>query len=60
MDNLLLHIRVSRKVKEQMQVLIDSGYFNNQAEVVREGIRYTLLRYREDLPEINPDKQKKQ
>ena len=59
MDDLLLHIRVSKKVKDQMQVLIESGYFNNQAEVVREGIRSTLLRYKEELSDISPDKQKK-
>jgi Arc/MetJ-type ribon-helix-helix transcriptional regulator len=49
MEDLLLHIRVSKKIKEQMQILIDAGYFNNQAEVVREGIRSTLLKYREEL-----------
>ena len=59
MNDLLLHIRVSKKVKEQMQVLIESGYFNNQAEVVREGIRNTLLRYREALPDMDPERQKK-
>lgn len=54
-----MHIRVSKKVKEQMQVLIDSGYFNNQAEVVREGIRSTLLRYREEMPETSPEKNRR-
>ena len=49
MDDLLLHIRVGKRLKEQMQVLIDAGYFNNQAEIVREGIRSTLLRYRDEL-----------
>lgn len=58
MDDLLLHIRVSKKLKEQIQVLIDAGYFNNQAEVVREGIRSTLLRYKAEL-EIENIKQKK-
>ncbi len=52
MEDLLLHIRVSKKLKNQMQVLIDSGYFNNQAEVVREGIRHTLIKYKDELPEI--------
>jgi Arc/MetJ-type ribon-helix-helix transcriptional regulator len=52
MEDLLLHIRVSKKLKKQMQVLIDSGYFNNQAEVVREGIRYTLIKYKDELPEM--------
>jgi Arc/MetJ-type ribon-helix-helix transcriptional regulator len=58
MEDLLLHIRVSKKIKEQMQVLIDAGYFNNQAEVVRDGIRGTLFRYREEIQDTNP-KQKK-
>ena len=49
MDDLLLHIRVSKKIKKQMQTLIDEGYFNNQAEIVREGIRGTLLRYKEEI-----------
>ena len=58
MEDLLLHIRVSKKLKQQMQVLIDSGYFNNQAEVVREGIRHTLIRYKDELPEMNTQKKK--
>ncbi|MBW2965367.1 hypothetical protein KY363_07965 [Candidatus Woesearchaeota archaeon] len=59
MEDLLLHIRVSKKIKEQMQVLIEAGYFNNQAEVVREGIRSTLLRYREELPDISERNKKR-
>ena len=59
MDDLLLHIRVSKKIKEQLQVLIDAGYFNNQAEIVREGIRNTIIRYKEELPGMNTEKNKK-
>jgi Arc/MetJ-type ribon-helix-helix transcriptional regulator len=59
MDDLLLHTRVSKKLKEQMQVLIDTGYFNNQAEVVREGIRSTVIRYKEELRGFNLDKTKR-
>jgi Arc/MetJ-type ribon-helix-helix transcriptional regulator len=59
MDDLLLHIRVSKKLKEQMQVLIDNGYFNNQAEVVREGIRGTIIRYKEELQGFNLDRTKR-
>ncbi|MBN1544677.1 hypothetical protein JW898_04395 [Candidatus Woesearchaeota archaeon] len=59
MDDLLLHIRVSKKLKDQMQVLIDAGYFNNQAEVVREGIRHTVIRYKDELPNIGLERQKK-
>jgi Arc/MetJ-type ribon-helix-helix transcriptional regulator len=59
MDDLLLHIRVSKKLKEQMQVLIDNGYFNNQAEVVREGIRSTIIRYKEELQGFTLDRTKR-
>ena len=59
MEDLLLHIRVSKKIKEQMQVLIEAGYFNNQAEVVREGIRNTIIRYKEELPHIDFERQKR-
>jgi Arc/MetJ-type ribon-helix-helix transcriptional regulator len=59
MEDLLLHIRVSKKLKEQMQVLIDSGYFNNQAEVVREGIRSTVIRYKEELQPLGLERIKR-
>lgn len=59
MDDILLHIRVSKKIKEHMQVLIDAGYFNNQAEVVREGIRNTIIRYKDELSDLNLEKNKK-
>lgn len=56
MDDLLLHIRVSKKLKQQLQVLIDSGYFNNQAEVVREGLREVLMKYKDELNSSRQDK----
>ena len=59
MNDLLLHIRVSKKIKEQLQFLIDEGYFNNQAEVVREGIRNTILRYKEEIGELSKEKQRR-
>ncbi len=42
----LIHIRVGKELKKQMQELIDSGIFSNQAEIAREGIREILLKYR--------------
>jgi len=45
----LLHIRVGKKIKEEMEDLIVSGLFSNQAEIVREGIRELLLKYQEHL-----------
>lgn len=44
----LLHIRVSSQLKDQMQELIDSGLFSNQAELVREGIRNVLMKYKKE------------
>lgn len=41
----LVHIRVGKELKEQMQILIDIGLFSNQAEIVREGLRGLLLKY---------------
>lgn len=43
----LLHIRVGKEMKKQMQELIDSGMFSNQAEIAREGIRTILLKYKD-------------
>jgi Arc/MetJ-type ribon-helix-helix transcriptional regulator len=42
----LIHIRVGKELKKQMQELIDLGLFSNQAEVAREGIRRVLLKYK--------------
>ena len=44
MDN-LIHIRVGKELKKQMQKLIDVGMFSNQAEMAREGIRNVLMKY---------------
>jgi len=43
----LLHIRIGRELKSQMKELMDSGLFNNQAEIAREGIRALILKYKE-------------
>ena len=45
----LIHIRVGRKIKKDMQILIDLGIFSNQAEIAREGIREVLLKYKEEI-----------
>jgi len=41
----LLHVKIDSKLKNKMQELIDSGLFNNQVEIVREGLRDILHRY---------------
>ncbi len=44
----LIHIRVGKELKKQMDSLIKKGYFSNQAELAREGIRKVLWMYREE------------
>jgi len=44
----LIHIRVGKELKKQMDELIKKGYFSNQAELAREGIRKVLWMYREE------------
>ena len=34
-----MHVKVSPKLKARMQDLLDSGLFENHAEIVREGLR---------------------
>ena len=45
----LVHVRIGKELKRQMNQLIDSGFFSNQAEVVREGIRELLIKYKDTL-----------
>ncbi|MFA6088586.1 MAG: hypothetical protein WC755_01865 [Candidatus Woesearchaeota archaeon] len=46
--NDLIHIRVGKEIKEEMEKLIDSGLFTNQSEIAREGIRSIILKYRKE------------
>ena len=61
----LLHIRVGKGMKEQMQKLIDSGMFATEAEIAREGIRSLLIKYlkeaglQEDIERAAKDAKKK-
>jgi len=45
----LIHIRVGKELKKQMDSLIEKGYFSNQAELTREGIRKVLLVYKDEI-----------
>lgn len=42
----LLHIRIGKGLKKELQKLIDDGIFDNQAEITREAIRDLILKYR--------------
>lgn len=48
MPETLIHIRVGKQIKKEMQDLIDRGIYSNQAEIAREGIRAILLRYKKE------------
>ncbi|RMF55635.1 hypothetical protein D6745_01410 [Candidatus Woesearchaeota archaeon] len=52
----LIHVRVGRELKRQMQKLIDLGLFSNQAEIAREGIRNLLLKYNKEIVEALKNK----
>jgi Arc/MetJ-type ribon-helix-helix transcriptional regulator len=41
----LIHIRIGKALKKQMQELVDKGLFSNQSEITREGIRNIILKY---------------
>lgn len=44
----LIHIRVGKEMKKQMQRLIDIGMFSTESEITREGIRTLLIKYLKD------------
>jgi Arc/MetJ-type ribon-helix-helix transcriptional regulator len=42
----LIHIKTTKRMEKRMRYLIEIGLFSNQAEIVREGIREILLKYK--------------
>lgn len=52
----LIHIRVGKKIKDEMQELIDQGLFTNQTEIGREAIRDLIIKYRQNLISKKADK----
>jgi Arc/MetJ-type ribon-helix-helix transcriptional regulator len=55
MSDELIHIRVGKEIKKEMQKLIDSGLFTNQSEIAREGIRTLILKYQKRSEEKNEE-----
>lgn len=47
---ILLHVKVGNKLKKRMQLLVNSGLFNNNVEIVREGLRDVLSGYSDKQP----------
>ncbi|HLG24849.1 MAG TPA: hypothetical protein VI564_08015 [Candidatus Nanoarchaeia archaeon] len=50
----LLHVKVGEKLRKRMEVLVDSGLFNNNVEIIREGLRDILSKY----PDISKNTKK--
>lgn len=45
-DKDLIHIRVGKQLRSEIEDLIESGLFTNQSEIAREGIRDLLVKYK--------------
>ncbi len=58
MQQSLIHVRLGKELKENMQSLIDSGLFSNQAEVVREALRRIVMEYGRRVALANLPKQR--
>lgn len=50
---LLLHVKVGSKLRKKMRFLIDSGLFNNNVEIVREGLRDIISKYSDNASSDN-------
>ncbi len=45
MADSLIHIRVGKEIKKEMNSLIEKGLFTNQTEIAREAIRDLMIKY---------------
>ena len=48
----LIHIRLSKELKKQINSLIAAGLFTSQTEVAREALRSLILKYREEAEKM--------
>lgn len=44
----LVHVKVSSRIRAEMDGLVKEGLFSNHAEIVREGLRDLVLQYPSD------------
>ena len=56
----LIHIRVGKQLRKDMDSLIDEGVFSSHTELAREAIRMLILKYREHYPEVQKAKKESQ
>ncbi|MEM0231201.1 MAG: ribbon-helix-helix domain-containing protein [Candidatus Woesearchaeota archaeon] len=55
----LLHIRVGKQLKKDIDELIDIGIFSSQTELAREAIRSLVLRYKQQYQKEEKEEAKK-
>lgn len=48
-DKDTLHIRVSKELVDGMGHLVSRGLFSNKNEIIREAIRKTILKYKDEI-----------
>ncbi len=46
MEKNLIHIRVGKKLREEIESLVEEGIFSNQSEIAREAIRELIIKYK--------------
>ena len=57
-DSELIHIRVGKEIRKQIEKLIEIGLFSNQSEIAREAIRNLLLKYSEEIKKLEQENEK--
>ena len=45
----IIHIRISKDMENKIEHLIEKGMFANKSEVIREVIRNTLMKYKDEI-----------
>jgi Arc/MetJ-type ribon-helix-helix transcriptional regulator len=54
----LMHIRVGKEMKKQMEKLVEIGLFSTESEIAREGIRNIILKYLSELDKKSKEQAK--
>ncbi|MFH1586569.1 MAG: ribbon-helix-helix domain-containing protein [Candidatus Diapherotrites archaeon] len=57
MADTLVHVRLGKQLKKEVNEVVKSGWFSNQAELIREGTRRVILEYYRRVAIANLPKQ---
>lgn len=49
MADKLIHIKISREVNDEISQLVKTGLYSNKNEIIREAIRNTYLKYKDEI-----------